>query len=86
MGPDTPLVHKTTYALYELYSPVHKFLDACIISITWASGRGLGPGILEFFGPQMVLTYRLTGPNPLPIALVMDMHASKILCMGLYKS
>jgi hypothetical protein len=22
-------------------------------SITWASGRGLGPGNLEFFGPQM---------------------------------
>jgi hypothetical protein len=25
-------------------------------------------------------------PNPLPLALVMDMHASKTLCMGLYKS
>jgi hypothetical protein len=31
---------------------------ACI-SITRASGRGLGPGILEFFGPQMALAYRL---------------------------
>ncbi len=29
------------------------------ISITWASGRGLGPGNLEFFGPQMALAYRL---------------------------
>ncbi len=28
-------------------------------SITWASGRGLGPGNLEFFGPQMTLAYRL---------------------------
>ena len=28
-------------------------------SITWASGRGLGPGNLEFFGPQMALAYRL---------------------------
>ncbi len=62
---------------YDLYSPVHNVLDACI-SITWGSGRGLGPGILEFFGPQMALSYRLDaisqgpknsripGPNPLP--------------------
>jgi hypothetical protein len=53
-------------------------------SITWASGRGEGPGNLEFFGPQMTLAYRLDaisqgskksrfpGPNPLPLALVMD--------------
>jgi hypothetical protein len=34
---------------YNLYSPLHNVLDACI-SITRASGRGLGPGILEFFG------------------------------------
>ncbi len=39
--PSWVLVHKTTY---DLYSPVHNVLDACI-SITWASGRGLGPGI-----------------------------------------
>jgi hypothetical protein len=35
---------------YDLYSPVHNVLDACI-SITWGSGSGLGPGIPEFFGP-----------------------------------
>ncbi len=35
---------------YDLYSTVHNVLDACI-SITRASGQGLGPGILEFFGP-----------------------------------
>jgi hypothetical protein len=29
---------------YYLYSHVHNVLDACI-SITWASGRGMGPGI-----------------------------------------
>jgi hypothetical protein len=38
-------------------------------SITWASGRGLGPGNLEFFGPQMELAYRIdaifTGPEKL---------------------
>ncbi len=33
---------------YDLYSPVHNVLDA-FISITRASGRGLGPGIREFF-------------------------------------
>ncbi len=50
------------------------------------------------FGPQMALAYwldaisqcpknsRIPGPNPLPLALVMDMHASKTLCTGLYKS
>jgi hypothetical protein len=35
---------------YDLYSPVQNVLDACI-SITRGSGRGLGPGIREFFGP-----------------------------------
>jgi hypothetical protein len=58
---------------------------------------GLGPGILEFFGPQMVLLSAraisqgpknppIPGPNPLPLALEMDMHASKTLYTGLYKS
>jgi hypothetical protein len=32
---------------YDLYSPVHNVLDACIF-ITRGSGRGLGPVILEF--------------------------------------
>jgi hypothetical protein len=44
--------------IYILYSPVHNVLDA-YISITKGSGRGLGPGIPEFFGPQMELAYRL---------------------------
>jgi hypothetical protein len=35
---------------YDLHSPVHNVLDACI-SITRASGRGLGPGVREFFRP-----------------------------------
>jgi hypothetical protein len=35
---------------YDLYSPVHNVLDACI-SITRGSRRGLGPGIPEFLGP-----------------------------------
>jgi hypothetical protein len=36
--------------IYDLYSPVHNVLGACI-SITKASGRGLGPGIRDFFYP-----------------------------------
>jgi hypothetical protein len=35
---------------YDLYSPVNNVLDASI-SITRASGRGLGPGYREFYGP-----------------------------------
>jgi hypothetical protein len=35
---------------YDLCSPVHNVLDACI-SIMRGSGRRLGPGIREFFGP-----------------------------------
>ncbi len=35
----------------DLYSPVHNVLDGCTY-IMWGSGRGLGPGIPEFFGPQ----------------------------------
>ncbi len=42
--------HINYLCTYDLYSPVHNVLDACI-SITGASGRGLGPGIREFFGP-----------------------------------
>jgi hypothetical protein len=78
---------------YDLYSSVHNVLDVCI-PITWGGGRGVGPGILEFFGPQMALAYpldaisqgpknsQIPGPNPLPLPLVMDMHASKTLCTG----
>jgi hypothetical protein len=39
------LVPKTTY------TPMHNVLDACI-SITWESGRGLGPRNLEFLGTK----------------------------------
>jgi hypothetical protein len=36
-------------------------------SITWASGRGLGPGNLEFFGPKMALAYRVDAISQGPI-------------------
>jgi hypothetical protein len=41
----------------DLYSPVHNVLDGYIYS-TWGSGRGLGPGIPEFFGPCEMGTSR----------------------------
>ncbi len=61
-------------------------------------GGCVGSAVRNSFLPQMALAYRLDaisqgpknsripGPNPLPLALVMDMHASKTLCTGLYKS
>ncbi len=48
----------TLLCTYDLNSPVHNVLDACK-TITWGSGRVLGPGILEFFRPQMALAYQL---------------------------
>jgi hypothetical protein len=41
------LQHNSYLCTDDLYSPVHNVLGACI-SITRASGRGLGPGNLEF--------------------------------------
>ncbi len=45
-----PFVHRYNYlCTYDLYSPVRNFFDAGRY-ITWASGRGLGPGN-GVFGP-----------------------------------
>ncbi len=40
-----------------MYSPVHNVLDVCI-SITRESGRGLSPGIGDFFGPCEIASSR----------------------------
>ncbi len=76
-------IKQPTVCTYDVYSPVHNVFDACI-SLTRGSGRGLGPGILEFFGPQIALAHRLDvisqgpknpripGPNPLPFPLVIN--------------
>jgi hypothetical protein len=42
--------HYSYLCTYDLYSAVHNVLDACISSMR-ASGRGLGRGYIEFFGP-----------------------------------
>ena len=61
-------------------------------------GEGWAPEFSRFFGPQKALAYRLDansqgpknsripGPKTLPLPLVMDMHASKTVSTGLYKS
>jgi hypothetical protein len=56
--------------------------------------KEVGGGQVEdkFFGPQNAISPHgpknsgIPGPNPLPLHLVMYMHASKTLCTGLYKS
>jgi hypothetical protein len=45
-----PDVLITIYATMIYTAPVRNVLDACLF-IMWGSGRGLGPGIPEFFGP-----------------------------------
>jgi hypothetical protein len=58
-------------------------------SIVWASERGLGPGNLEFLDPKWLnaiskgpKNYRFPGPNPIPLALIMNLHASKTYARG----
>ncbi len=50
---------------YDLNGPVRNVFDACR-SITRTSGRGLGPGNREFFGPFEMASSRHLGPkNPI---------------------
>jgi hypothetical protein len=66
-----------------------------VVSITWASGRGLGPGNLNFFGPQIAFAYWLDAisqgaeksqfpedPNPLPLSFLMDAARIKSITQG----
>ena len=86
------LVHKITYA-HVIYTAlcIMFWMHAYIHYL--GKWEGVGPG--KFFGPQMALSYRLAvisqgpknsqipSPNPLPLAPVMNMQASKTLCTGL---
>jgi hypothetical protein len=79
---------------YDLYPALCVMLLMRAASITWASGWGLGPGNLEFFGLQMALVYRLDavskglknsqypGPNPLPLAHIMEAARIKSITHG----
>ncbi len=72
-------MHYSYLGAYDLYGPIHNAFDAGK-SITRASGKGFGLP----FGAQKL---RFSGPNPLPLAQVMDLPASKALLTGpLYQS
>jgi hypothetical protein len=66
-------------------TPVHNVLDAHAYPLQGQVGGGWA---LEFesFWALCPKNSIIPGPNPLPLAQVMDMHASKTLCTGLYKS
>ncbi len=78
---------------FTALGPVRNAFDAGKF-ITLSNGRWLGPGNLDFFQPQMALAKRLDaisqgtkkspfpGLNPLTLALVMDLPASKALLLG----
>ncbi len=64
------------------------------VAISWASGRGFGPGNLEFFRPQMACAFwldaisqgpknsRFPAPSPLPPALVQAAARIKSITQG----
>jgi hypothetical protein len=82
-------VHKTTYGP-QIDTALYVKLLMQGKSITWASGRGLGPGNLDLFWHQIAFTgpekISISSVNPLPLALVMDLPATKALRTGSYKS
>ncbi len=90
-------IYNSYLRTYDLYVPVCNAFDAGK-SITRASGRGLGPGNQDFFGPCEMASSRQASavwgpkklrfpwPNPLTLALVMDFPASKALRKWLYQS
>ncbi len=75
---------------YDLYGPVRHAFDAGK-SITWARGRGLGPGNRDFLGPVKLhravrpachvrpKKLRFSGLSPISLAQVIDLPASKAL-------
>ncbi len=87
--------HWNLLCTYDIYSPVHNILDACI-SILGEVGGGWALEFLSFFGPKWhspistmpihraQKTQEFQG-SPLPLPLVTDMHASKTLCTGMNK-
>jgi hypothetical protein len=96
-APSWSLVHKTTYApmIYTalcIMFWMHAYPLLGQVRVRWTLEFS------SFFDPKMALAYLLDaisqgpknsgipGPNPLPLALVMDMHASKTFCVALYKS
>jgi hypothetical protein len=88
----------STVCIHDLYGRVCNVFDACIF-ITRENERGFGPGNRDFFGLCEMASSRAVrrvswspkkprfpGPNPLPLAQVMHLHASNTLRTGPYKS
>jgi hypothetical protein len=50
---------------YDLYGPLPNVFDAGRY-ITWASGRGMGPGNGEFFGPKKLEIFSAQPPPTCP--------------------
>jgi hypothetical protein len=60
--------------------PVHNVLDVCI-SITRASGRGLGTGIREFFGPcEMESSQCRNAYSPVPVPIFTSTKIQLFFC------
>ncbi len=68
--PHLEQIHKTTYA-QMIYTALCVMLLMRAASITLASGRELGPGNLDAIS-QGTKKSPFPGPNPLPLALLMD--------------
>jgi hypothetical protein len=89
--PSWALVHETSY---DLYSPCIMFWMHIHYLGKW---EGVGPWKSRVFwapnGTRLSARCHFTRPknsripglNPLPLALVMDMHSSKILCIKLQR-
>jgi hypothetical protein len=80
--PSWALVHKTTYALM-IYTALCIIFFMCAYPLLGQVGGGWAQEISSFLGPKR---HSHIGPNPLPLALVMDMHTSKTLCTRLCNS
>ncbi len=83
------LVHKTTNASM-IYTAMCIIFWMCAYPLLGQVG-GSWPWISQVFwapnGTCLLARCHFTGPkNPLPLALIMDMHTSKTLCTELYKS
>ncbi len=94
--PSCALMHKTTYALM-IYTALCMMFWMRVYPLLGQVGGGWALEISSFLGPKWHLPIssmpfyrakesRFPGPNPLPLALIMDMHASKTLCTGLCTS
>jgi hypothetical protein len=59
-------------------APVRTVFDA-FRSITGASGRGSGPGNLDFFGPQIITDRKFWAPNGICLSARVIYRAQKTL-------